>query len=348
MRSITLALAVSFSVLCPLAASALPLDAGELVVLGTSSLGSGLSRIDDANGAQSFIASGTFQDFAVFDRQTIYAIELGTVVRINVSTGAKTSVSSGGQLVAPSGIAVDPIGNIQVLDLESAGGAGAVLQIDPTTGSQTVVTSGGLMVEGHRRSDLEMSPTGDLIVLDSVGTLGLGEVFAVDIASGLQTLLYSDPVDSPAPFEFLFEGTGLGIAANGDIYVSNGTAHSTGVLMIDAGTGEAVDVGHIVACCYLDDEGNPRGADLLNTDMAIAEDGSAWMVGSGIGGNGLWRWDGAPMFEDGEVPFSVGNFEEVQVVSSTLPIPEPSTALLVGLGLIALGVFRRNLRAHLV
>jgi hypothetical protein len=136
----------------------------------------------------------------------------------------------------------------------------------------------------------------------------------------------------------------LGIAPNGDIYVSNGTFHATGVLKIDAVTGEAENAGSIRSCCVLGSDGNYYPFELSNTDMAFGKDGSIWMVG--VTGHGLFRWDGSPLIEDSGRPFSEGYFHEVQVVRAATQVPEPGSVLLFAVGFLVIGAsaFKRTSR----
>jgi hypothetical protein len=300
---------------------------GDVVVTGSGSVGDGLIHIDPTTGNQTLISSGSFGDFAIADNHTtVYAIESGTVVKIDVATGSKTTVSSGGQLVDPSGIAVDRFGQIHVLDLGSAGGDGAIIQIDPTSGGQMVLSSGGLLTEGDRGpTDLEISPMGDLIVLTNDCNVCDSSVFAVDVTGGQQDLI-----------DALYQGTGLGITQNGDIYVSSGTAHTTSVVKIDAVTGESEWGGNVTTRCNVGED-NENWFDLVDTDMAFGPGNSNWMVGYGAGGGGLWVWDVEPLCEFGGVPFSEGFFYEVQVVGAATQIPEPGSALLFSVGFLAIG-----------
>lgn len=313
-------------------ARAATLSPGDIVVSGTGVVSAGLLRVDSVTGAQTLISAGAFGDFSLLGTSTIYALSGGAVVEVDTATGSQRVVSSGGSLVAPSGIAVDGSGRVFVSDYGAIGGGGAIFEIDPTTGDQTVLTSGGFMLEnrGFSDTDLEIAPGGDRLILLDPGEAWSGDggdIWSVDSSSGVQTLLYDEPLTSGGALTY--GTTGLGIAPNGDIYVSNGKDFSTAVLKIDAITGETTVVGTVY------NPGFPV-PDLNDTDIAIGG-GVGYMTGH-AGPHGLFLWDGRPELNPDGSAFSSGNFNELQIV----PIPEPSTAVLCAAGLLLLAIRARR------
>lgn len=95
----------------------------------------------------------------------------GRVIRIDRSTGGQILLSSGGELLNPTGIAVDDNGRIFVADPTGPvlpEQLGRVIEIDPVTGAQTVRGTGNLI---ERPWGIDVLMTGELIVADAVGRL---------------------------------------------------------------------------------------------------------------------------------------------------------------------------------
>jgi hypothetical protein len=70
------------------------------------------------------------------------------VLRIDPDTGSWSTVTSGGNLVVPTGIVLDDLGDIYLTDSLSGGGdgpTGQIIHVDHVLGTQTVVSSGGLL-----------------------------------------------------------------------------------------------------------------------------------------------------------------------------------------------------------
>ncbi|HEX5068209.1 MAG TPA: PEP-CTERM sorting domain-containing protein [Myxococcota bacterium] len=326
----TRALCVLVAILLPSLSHATTVQGGDVVVSGSGIDATGLLRVDAITGAQTLIAAGNFGDFSFRGTDTIYALSAGSVVRVDVASGSQQVVSSGGSFVTPSGIAVSEDGRIFVSDYDALGGDGAIFEIDRVTGAQSVLTSAGFLLDNspfpYSGTDLEIGPGGDLILLDpgSPGLVG-GDVWSVDVTSGLQTILYLDPGCCTAG------STGLGVALNGDIYVSNGADLNTLVLKIDAISLEPTIVGTIRI-------GDPAQAVyLFNTDIAIGADGTGFMTGTP---GGLHPWNGSPLLNPDGSFFSNGTFNEVQIA----PVPEPGSAALLGMGCLYIALFRRRRR----
>jgi uncharacterized repeat protein (TIGR01451 family) len=108
----------------------------------------------------------------------------GRVIRVHQATGAQSIVSSEGELLNPSGIAVDDDGRIYVADTIGPtlpDQLGRVIEVDPSTGAQTVLASGGHLEHPY---GIELLTDGDLIVADSAGRL-----VKIDPSTGAQTLV---------------------------------------------------------------------------------------------------------------------------------------------------------------
>jgi len=322
-----LTIGIGLLALWPSRVPAVTLAEGEVIVSGSGAAGTGLLRIDPVTGAQTLIAPGSFGDFSLLGRDTIYALSDGAVVAVDTATGSFHVVSSGGAFVSPSGIAGDDFGRLFVSDYGAQGGDGAIFEIDPSTGAQTVLTSGGFLASNTLDSgtDLEVTPAGDLILLDPgpIGTHG-GDVWRIDANSGASTSLFDDPLEL-----FAIGTTGLGIAANGDIYVSNGMFFNTDVLKIDGITRDTTTVGGITVLATVP-------FDLPGTDIAILGEGTGFMSSET---HGLYRWDMNPVGDATGAGLSAGTFNEVKLV-----VPEPATAASCALGLLALALRARSSR----
>jgi uncharacterized repeat protein (TIGR01451 family) len=108
----------------------------------------------------------------------------GRIIRIHQATGAQSIVSSEGELLNPSGIAVDDDGRIFVADTIGPvlpDQLGRVIEIDPVTGAQSVLASGGHLEHPY---GIELLTDGDLVVADSVGRL-----VRIDPTTGTQSLI---------------------------------------------------------------------------------------------------------------------------------------------------------------
>jgi len=95
----------------------------------------------------------------------------GRVIRIDRSTGAQTLLSSGGELLNPTGIAMDDQRRVFVADPtgpELPEQYGRVIEIDPDSGAQTV-TATGILIE--QPWGIDVLTNGDLIVADAGGKL---------------------------------------------------------------------------------------------------------------------------------------------------------------------------------
>jgi hypothetical protein len=305
--------------LWPCLAAATTLAPGDVLVSGAGTSATGLLRVDRTTGTQELIAPGDFGDFSLHGTGTVYALSGTAVVAIDTATGSQQTVSSGGDLVAPTGIAVDTSGRVFVSDHQALGGTGAIFEIDVATGAQSVLVSGALLAQNYAtdrvHTDLEISPGGALILLDPGPAFSDGgDVWRIDTLTRATTSLYTDPLSCCTAGT-----TGLGVAPNGDIYISNGLALNTYVLKIDAVTGETTIAGDVQSQSAI-------SVELQTTDIAIDHSGRGFITDEG---RGVFPWDVTPQIDAPGGAFAIGSghFNEVQIV-----VPEPASALLCVLG----------------
>jgi streptogramin lyase len=144
--------------------------------------------------------------------------ELGAaIIRIDPATQRQTIVSSGGSLSTPTGIVIDPNGDLLVADADSR----AVIRVNPTTGSQTIVSSGSYLFSP---SAIALATNGQLFVANE----GPKAVIQIDPATGAQTVVTLAGLSLGRP-------TGIVIEASGDLLVAN-EAPST-LVRVDPATG---------------------------------------------------------------------------------------------------------------
>jgi sugar lactone lactonase YvrE len=118
--------------------------------------GSAIVRVDAGTGAQAVVTSGGDLDVGPLDvwvnnlqsdsllvPHSSFPFTTGQVIEVNASSGVQTILSTGDNLVRPTAVTQDALGNIYVTDF--GGGNPRVLRIDPLTGEQTIIASGGFL-----------------------------------------------------------------------------------------------------------------------------------------------------------------------------------------------------------
>ncbi len=87
----------------------------------------------------------------------------GAIFQVNCQTGQQTLIATGGYLNQPVDMALDPQGDLIVVDGAGGGraGLGNVVSINPKTGGQTLVSSGGLLASTN---GISVSPAGEIFV----------------------------------------------------------------------------------------------------------------------------------------------------------------------------------------
>jgi sugar lactone lactonase YvrE len=118
--------------------------------------GSAIVRVDADTGAQNVVSAGgdlelgpmdvwvnNLQSDSILVTRATFPFTTGHVIEVDTVTGDQTVLSSGGNLMQPTGLTQDALGNIYVTDF--GGGSARIVKIDPVTGNQTVISSGGFL-----------------------------------------------------------------------------------------------------------------------------------------------------------------------------------------------------------
>lgn len=132
------------------------------------------------------IAKEPYGNLLVVDEHSSSAIPHGdgAIYRFTATLALLGVVSQSGLLKDPTGIAVDAVGWIYVVD-KNGTAPGVVVRVDPTDGTQTLVSSGGNLVDP---TGVALARDGSLVVTD-LGTGGAPRVLRVDPTTGLQSTI---------------------------------------------------------------------------------------------------------------------------------------------------------------
>jgi len=243
------------------------------------------------------------------------------IFRMDPTSGAQTVISSGGSIVEALDVAIGPGGDLFVANGESGSN---IVRIDPATGAQSVLTTGVTFPTG-----LVFDAAGELLVADSffgssvavgitidaagdilITSVG-GEIERVDPVTGSRTTIFTE-----GSGQSLFE---LVVDANGDLLVVDDGVDS--ILRVDPITGS-----HTV----LSSGGN------LSSPFGLAHDANGDLLVGDRSGKVL-RVD--PVTGAQTIIASGGGLTSAFGVA-IVPVPEPTTALLLAAGLTTLAAAR--------
>jgi DNA-binding beta-propeller fold protein YncE len=133
--------------------------------------------------------------------------DAGGVFRVDLEIGSVTEISVGGDLLYPSGVAVDAAGNAYVADPD----ANAILQVDPSDGSQSLVCAGAPL---RHPTGVAVAPGGKILVADPDARA----IFELTLGSCAAEVAISGP-------PLLFP-TGVRVEPGGDILVADPDANA--------------------------------------------------------------------------------------------------------------------------
>ena len=163
----------------------------------------------------------------------------GALFRIDPATGARALISDFGDAaqgdtgVDPYGLAIEPSGNILVIDPHAGTavascseggtlGCGALFRVDSSTGFRTLISDFGNASQGSAGiapARVAVDGSGNIIVLSvSGGTGGAGVLFGIDPATGVRTFLNDLGNAAQGPIGSFTHG--LAIDGSGDILVT--------------------------------------------------------------------------------------------------------------------------------
>lgn len=145
----------------------------------------------------------------------------GGVVQVNPTTGVQTPLTSERAFINPSGIAVQPNGDL--VDSDAYNGLGAVVRVNRERNEQTPVSVGGVF---GNPSGIALEASGNILVVDPDLNNGAGGVVRIFPNGQQQTIASGGNFGNPS---------GIAVNAAGQIFVvdpdlSNGAG---GVVQID-------------------------------------------------------------------------------------------------------------------
>jgi hypothetical protein len=236
---------------------------GQVVVAEADPLGRGgrVIRIDPMSGLRTIVSDNaspaggpsfsTPRGIAVEADGNILVSDLdafpgGGVIRVDPATGTRTVLSSneapaeGPGFLAPAGLAVEPDGDILVMDLYALGGGGllggAVIRVDPVTGVRSVVsanTSPAGAPTFVEHTEIALEHDGQILVTSPT----VDNLLRVDPSTGARVLLSGE--GAPAGGPSIGDAAGVAVEADGTILVATttGIAGGPGVIRVDPVTG---------------------------------------------------------------------------------------------------------------
>jgi sugar lactone lactonase YvrE len=197
--------------------------------------GSGLVRVNPADGSQTLVSSAT--NFAIEQTQA-YGLGVeadgsilvpdGTngLIRVHPVTGVASVLSTGTPFVYPRGVTVAPDGTIYVADLSGfMGQPSRVIRVHPDTGAATLVATNHLLI---LPTGIVVDRQGMLVVADAGGYAGaFDSVLRINPNGGSQTAVCTNGL--------LSTPMGLALGSDGTIFVANLQGQS--IVKIDPVTG---------------------------------------------------------------------------------------------------------------
>lgn len=302
-------------------------------------------------------------------------ITLERTIISDASTGVSTNYS--GSFSAIDDVIIGPSGNLYVLDDTF----NAVISVDPVTGDRTVISDNSSPEVGTgdpigTSNKFTFGPDGLLYLTDSTSTLD--GIRVIDPATGNRTVLSSESADmyngtNADPEDLVFiDGVLYGTDNRSDsVYTvdlvtgvrtevpgltgaslsSPNAMHVTsdGVIVVgDAGLDAIVLVDLVAGTQTILSDDSSVGPDLASPNaLEVGDDGIIYVADSGTGVDMIFAID--PVTGDrtvigsdtiGTGPY-LSNADALTIVPG-IAVPEPTTGLLAGLGLLLAGFARRR------
>lgn len=276
------------------------------------------------------------------------------VSHVDPSTGLVTTLSTIEPLSSLSGVEVDRSGGIFVVDSGVNTGIGRVLRIDPITGASQTILAGGAL---RRPVDITLTPDGEILVLDA----GHRSILSVDAITGDARTLASS-----ASFGCFSE---IAASSSTRAFVSSsasGVGCSAQIASVDLSTGGVSSLpnpGPIfgdVSSIAVNSDGElfaiklGGGFFVVNVDSStgattlIAGNAGSGLLGMAVGLEGEVFL--TEFFDHAITAIDIGTGGRRIVAGNigvgdgiaVVPLPEPSTALMLGLGLPLLRLVARR------
>lgn len=216
----------------------------------------------------------------------------GGVIRVNPSTGSRTTVSSntspagGPAFVTPSGLAIEPDGDVLVADRNAFGGGGGVIRVDPVSGARTTVSATSTPAGGPafvEPAGLTLAGNGDILVADEDAFGGTGGIIRVHPVTGARTALSANGAPAGGPsFE---EPVGIAVTAGGALLVTDEDAFADahgGVIRVDPLTGARTTVSANGAPAAGPSFGQPYGIAMSPNGSVLVVDFEAFDGSGGV------------------------------------------------------------------
>ncbi len=179
----------------------------------------------------------------------------GGVISVDPASGKETVVSSNDLPInASSQLFVDPYGiallgdRILVADY-NAFGAGGLISVNKANGAETKVSANDMPINNNSKFfvtpvELTVAPDGHVLVADYDAFGGPGGVISVDAVTGKETKLSANDLPVNNSSKLFVSPNGIGIAANGQIVISDRNAFggSGGLISVDPATGRETPI----------------------------------------------------------------------------------------------------------
>lgn len=288
---------------------------------------------------------------------------------------------TGAALLNVKGISQAPNGMLYAASGDGGLTSASIIEIDPTTGNRRTISGNGIGngVNFGIPSDVVVSPNGDIYVIDQRPENNTpqrfieGAIIKVNILTGDRTIISSDPINpisrgsGPVMANNSFD---IDILSSGELVIAGGSGH---MLKVDPITGNReILSGNALVGLGDDFDGNPRSFVVANGTTiyaALTTSNNLFQIDIMTGNRTKIATDtgflsGLEMDLNGDLLVTKGDLDslsrysfqtssftdfgnifgipyDIVVYRDASNIPEPTTALILAIGLISLAGVRR-------